>query len=111
MSLNITREEQELVKLVEQFENKITVTFTNPSPAAVFEDLRLSTLDLIRADSARLAVADEDFVALCEDPLAGSALGDLVERYMDWLTGGRGWFCEVADDESRSAEWLASRAN
>jgi hypothetical protein len=106
-----SKEEKELVELVEEFENKITVTFSDPSPVAVFEDLRLSTLDLIRADSARLAVTAEDFVALCEDPLAGSALGTLVERYVDWLTGGRGWFCEVAPDETRSAEWLASCAN
>jgi hypothetical protein len=111
MTLNITRKEEELVQLLEEFENKITVTFTDPSPAAVFEDLRLSTLDLIRADCARMAVTDEDFVALCEDPLTKCALGDLVERYMDWLTGGRGWLCEVAPTESRSAEWLASRSD
>lgn len=111
MSLNITREEEELLQLQEEFQDKVIVTFADPSPVAVFEDLRLSTLDLIRADSARLAVTDENFVALCEDPLARLALGSLVERYVDWLTGGRGWFCEVEPGDTRSAAWLASRAN
>jgi len=103
--------EEELVKLQEEFQDKVTVTFTDESPEAVFEDLRLSTLDLMRADCARMAVTDDEFVTLCEDSLAGETLGTLVERYMDWLTGGRGFLCEVEPSESRSAAFLDSLAN
>lgn len=108
---NWTVEEEEMVRLLdEEFGGKITVEFTDPSPGAIFEDLNLSTLDLVRADCARLAVTDEDFAALCEHPLAGGALGSLFERYLEWLTGGHGALFEVADGSERSRMFLESRA-